>query len=150
MEDSPRLVHGPEELARLVGADLEPSPWVDLTRERVLAFDVATADRPTANNPGGPRLEFLHGLQTLALVVPLWERTVAVSGFDGQTLYGLDRVRFLAPVAVGSLVRARFRVTHVGPEGGGYRLAIDAALEVPNESRPVCVTELVFRLFVRR
>ncbi len=142
---TPHAVHGPEELARLVGVQLEPSPWVELSRGRALAFDEATADEPTANNPGGERIEVLHGLQPLALVVPLWERTVAVRGFTPH-LYGLNRVRFPAPVPVGSRVRGRYRVAELAPEPGGYRLLIDVALERAGGEKPVCVAELVFRM----
>jgi acyl dehydratase len=142
---TPHAVHGPEELGGLVGRELQPSPWVDLPRERVIAFDEATADAPTANNLGGHLLEYLHGLQTLALVVPLWERTVAVHGFTPQ-LYGLNRVRFPAPVPVGSRVRGRYRVASFGPEDGAYRLVVDVALERDGGEKPVCVTELVFRM----
>jgi acyl dehydratase len=128
-----------------VGKEVEPSPWVELSRNRVIAFDEATADEPTTNNVGGHLLEYLHGLQTLALVVPLWERTVAVHGFTPQ-LYGLNRVRFPAPVPVGSHVRGRYRVASFGPEMGAYRLVIDVALERDGDEKPVCVAELVFRL----
>jgi acyl dehydratase len=138
-------VTGPE-LPGLVGAELPPSGWVAVTRGQLERFDAATCDGPSTNYAGPQAAAHVHGTFSLALVVPLWERTVGVTGPQPMVLYGVDRARFPGPVGVGDRVRARFSVLAVEPGPGGVRYRVGATLEVEGQQRPGAVLELVFYL----
>ena len=85
-----------------------------------------------------------HGLLTLSLIVRFWSEVA--EPHDGTTLnYGLNKVRFPAPVPVGSRIRASFRVESVEPVPGGTQAAIAATVEREGHDKPVCVAELLLR-----
>jgi acyl dehydratase len=132
------------------GAELGPSRWLEVTQERIDAFAEATEDRQSihidpelaAQGPFGTTVA--HGFLTLSLVIPLWN---AVFQHDGISVnYGLNRLRFPAPVPAGSRIRARFRVESVEPVDGGFQASIKATLEKEGGKKPVCVADLLLRL----
>lgn len=146
--DAPAIaVAGADGLMALVGAELPPTAWLSMKTEQVALFDDATFDGPSTNYGGAVHAATVHGTHTLSLLVPLWERTVGVQGFRGVALYGLDRVRFPAPVLVGSRVRGRFRVLEVREERGDTTYRVAATIEREGESKPGCAGELIFRGF---
>jgi acyl dehydratase len=133
-----------------VGAEYGPTGWLEITQERIDAFAGATDDHQSihvdpelaAAGPFGTTVA--HGFLTLSLVVRLWNEVAPVH--DGVTLnYGLNRVRFPAPVPVGSRVRGRFRVESVEDVAGGTQATIAATIEREGSEKPVCVAELLFR-----
>lgn len=144
--DAPAITVSAPELPGLVGAALPPSGWVGVTRDQLERFDAATFDGPSTNYAGPRAAAHVHGTYSLALVVPLWERTVGVTGARQMVLYGVDRVRFPGPVRVGDRVRARFSVLAVEPGPGGVRYRVGATLEVEGQEKPGAVVELVFYL----
>jgi acyl dehydratase len=89
-----------------------------------------------------------HGFLTLSLLPELWFELAGDGGYDVTINYGANRVRFPAPVPVGSRVRATFRINDVQAVGSGDQATITATVECDGEAKPVCVAELVFR-FVR-
>ncbi len=135
------------------GDEFGPSSWVEVPQSRIDAFAEATGDhqwihvdreRATAG-PFGTTIA--HGYLTLSLlsamsfeVVPAGEGGMAVN-------YGLNRVRFPAPVPAGSRVRATFRVDAVDEFDGGSQVTMTATVEREGGSKPVCVAELVSRLY---
>ena len=136
----------------LVGQQLGPSGWVEITQDRIDAFAAATGDHQwihvdaerAAAGPFGTTIA--HGYLTLSLlpsfayeVLPLDEARLTIN-------YGLNRVRFPAPVPVGSRVRGRFRVTDVSEVDGGYQVAVEATGEREGSDKPVCVAETIYRL----
>jgi acyl dehydratase len=132
------------------GAELGPSRWLEVTQERIDAFAEATEDRQSihidpelaAQGPFGTTVA--HGFLTLSLVIPLWN---AVFQHDGISVnYGLNRLRFPAPVPAGSRIRARFRVESVEPVDGGFQASMKATLEREGGKKPVCVADLLVRL----
>ncbi|MGH3104530.1 MAG: MaoC family dehydratase [Gaiellaceae bacterium] len=135
-----------------VGFEPPPSSWLEITQERIDAFAAATDDHQSihvdpalaAAGPFGTTVA--HGFLTLSLLVRLWtEVTSSVRG-DGVTLnYGLNRVRFPAPVPAGSRIRGRFRVEAVDEVAGGVQATVAATVEREGEAKPVCVAELVLR-----
>ncbi|HVN60697.1 MAG TPA: MaoC family dehydratase [Gaiellaceae bacterium] len=132
------------------GAELGPSVWLEITQARIDAFAEATDDRQAIHvDPdfaaAGPFGETVaHGLLTLSLIVPMWAEVAGPH--EGTTLnYGLNRVRFPAPVPSGSRIRARFRVESVEPVAGGTQAAIAATVEREGHDKPVCVAELLLR-----
>ena len=134
------------------GDEYGPSRWLAVEQERVDAFAAATEDRQwihtdverAAAGPFG--MTVAHGFLTLSLL-PALLFEVGVDGDGRVTInYGVDRVRFPAPVPTGSRVRARFRVEDVAPVGGGEQARVTATVEREGQEKPVCVAELVLRL----
>ena len=133
-----------------VGEEYGPTAWLEITQERIDAFAGATDDHQSihvdpelaAAGPFGTTVA--HGFLTLSLVVRLWNEVAPAH--DGVTLnYGLNRVRFPAPVPAGSRVRGRFRVEAVDDVAGGTQATVAATIEREGSEKPVCVAELLFR-----
>jgi acyl dehydratase len=133
------------------GNELGPSRWVEIDQERIDRFASATEDSQwihtnrerAAAGPFGTTIA--HGFLTLSLLPELWFELAGDGGFDVTVNYGVNRVRFPAPVPVGSRVRAHFRVEHVDSVDGGEQARIAATVEREGHEKPVCVAELVFR-----
>jgi acyl dehydratase len=139
-------------LTDLVGTQLGPTGWLEITQERVNAFAGATDDpqwihtdpeRAAAGPFGGT---IAHGFLTLALCVPFLSELMPDRGFALSVNYGVNRVRFPAPVPVGSRIRGRFRIETVDDVAGGEQAVIVATVEREGGEKPVCVAELVVRL----
>jgi acyl dehydratase len=135
----------------LIGQELGPTEWREITQERVNAFADATDDpqwihvdpeRAAAGPFGGT---IAHGFLTLSLCVPFMAELVRPSGYAMGINYGVNRVRFPAPVPVGSRIRARFRVASVEEVPGGDQAVVEATIEREGGDKPVCVAELVVR-----
>jgi len=135
-------------LGELVGLELGPTSWLEVTQERIDAFAEATDDSQwihtdpvrAAEGPFGTTIA--HGFLTLALCVPMLYEVFPPAG--GMLVnYGLNRVRFPAPVPSGSRIRGRFRVLSVEDAAGGERAVIEARVECEGVEKPVCVAELV-------
>ena len=133
------------------GLELGPSAWLEITQERIDAFAAATDDpqwihvdpERAAAGPFGTTIA--HGYLTLALLVPLSYELLAVEDAGLTVNYGLNRVRFPAPLPSGSRVRARFRIEGVEEVAGGTQVTMAATVEREGAEKPVCVAELVFR-----
>jgi len=135
-------------LSDLVGVELGPSSWLEVSQERIDAFAAATADpqwihvdpERAAQGPFGTTIA--HGFLTLALCVPmLYEVLPPHAGM--LVNYGVNRVRFPAAVPSGSRVRGRFRVASVKETSTGERAEIEATVDCDEAEKPVCVAELV-------
>ena len=141
-------------LRQLVGRELGPTAWREIDQARVDAFAAATDDpqwihvdpERAAAGPFGTTIA--HGFLTLSLVVSMLAEVLAVDGYALTVNYGLNRVRFPAPVPVGTRIRARFRVDSVSEVTGGDQAFVSATVESDGGEKPVCVAELVLR-FVR-
>jgi len=136
--------------ALVPGLELGPSSWVEVPQARIDTFAEAIDDRGSihiddevaANGPYGTTVA--HGFLTLSLipaacdeVMPL-DTTIAV-------VYGLNRVRFPAPVFAGSRVRATVRIDEIEPVDEGVQVTLTATVEREGAEKPVCVAELIFR-----
>ena len=135
-------------LRELVGVELGPSAWFEVTQERIDAFAAATDDpqwihvdrERAAAGPFGTTIA--HGFLTLSLCVPmLYELLPPVDRMVVN--YGVNRVRFPAAVPSGSRIRGRFRIVDVEEAAGGERATIEATVECDAGEKPVCVAELV-------
>ncbi len=142
-----------EELESSGERELGTSSWHDITQEQVNTFADATGDHQwihvdperAAAGPFGTTIG--HGYLTLSLlpamsyeVVPRQEGGMAVN-------YGLNRVRFPAPVPSGSRVRGSFQVASVEEADWGFQATMTATVEREGGDKPVCVAELVFRYY---
>ena len=135
-------------LRELVGVELGPTEWHEVSQARIDAFAAATDDPQwihtdparAAEGPFGTTIA--HGFLTLSLCVPLLYEVLPPAG--GMVVnYGVDRVRFPAPVPSGGRIRGRFRVASVEEMSLGERAAIEATVECEGADKPVCVAELV-------
>ena len=135
------------------GLELGPSSWIEITQERVNAFADATDDHQwihvdperAAQGPFGTTIA--HGYLTLSLVVPISAELMAFEDTRMGINYGANRVRFPAPVPVGSRIRGRMTVKEVEEAQGGTRVTSEAVLEREGGDKPVCVAEVVSLLF---
>ena len=133
------------------GRELGPSRWIAIDQERVDRFAGSTEDSQwihvnrerAAGGPFGTTIA--HGFLTLSLLPELWFELFGDGGYHVTINYGVNKVRFPAPVPVPSRVRASFRVGEVTPVEGGEQAVIAATIEREGHEKPVCVAELVFR-----
>jgi len=143
-------VRGADELRALVGRDLGPSEWFEVTQEVVDAFGRAVADwhwahydpaRAVRGPLGGP---IGHAHLTLSLVPHLRKSLVAFA--TGECMfYGYNRVRFPTAVPVGALVRMRGTVAQVDEVGGADQLTLDLRVAIEGHDRPACVAQAIWR-----
>ncbi len=140
-------------MALNVGDEFGPSSWIEVDQARIDAFAEATLDRQwihvdperAASGPFGTTIA--HGYLTLSLL-PVMSYEVVPRQDGGMAInYGLNRVRFPAPVPSGSRVRGSFRVDAVEEADWGYQATMVATVEREGGERPVCVAEIVFRYY---
>jgi acyl dehydratase len=142
------------ELPSLKGQELGTSDWYEVTQDAVNLFADATGDhqwihvdveRAKAESPfGGP---IAHGFMTLSLVVPLATQTYTITDAKMGVNYGLNKVRFPAPVPVGSKVRARVTLKDVEEVAGGLQNTLAITVEREGGDKPVCIAEWVTRAY---
>jgi acyl dehydratase len=140
------------ELTELIGREVGPTEWLEVDQERIDGFAKATDDPQwihtdpvrAAEGPFGTTIA--HGYLTLSLCVPLMTEALALSGYRMGINYGVNKVRFPAPVPSGSRVRARFTVQSVEEVPGGDQGIVLATVEREGGEKPVCVAELVVRM----
>ena len=147
----PTVAHGLDGLRELAGADLGPSDWLEITQERVNAFADATGDHQWIHvDPerarGGPfGGTIAHGYLTLALIISLWTQILRIEEVATAVNYGLNRIRFPAPVPVGSQIRLHARAAAVEEVPGGVQLILDFTMELRGSDKPAMVAEALFR-----
>jgi acyl dehydratase len=131
------------------GLEAGPSSWVEVSQARIDAFADATGDHqsihtdPELATAGPFGTTVAHGYLTLSLLPAASYEVLPVEATVVN--YGVNRVRFPAPVPAGSRVRASFRVGAVEQVEGGAQATIAATVECEGVAKPVCVAELVFR-----
>lgn len=143
-----------DELREAVGAELGPSDWLEVDQKRVDLFAEATGDHQwihvdpqrAADGPFGTTIA--HGYLTLSLLPYLVPKVLQVEGVRMGVNYGVNKVRFPAPVPVGSRVRARVRIADVSEAGGGVQLTTQVTIEREGGEKPVCVAESVSRYYL--
>ncbi|MEY8565592.1 MaoC family dehydratase [Corynebacterium sp.] len=144
-----RVLNGIEELRAAVGEHLGHSDWVEVDQGRIDKFAEATGDHQwihvdperAKNGPFGSTIA--HGYLTLSLIPMLVWQIYTVEGTTMGVNYGAEKVRFPAPVPVGSRVRAGVEVLSVEPGGGGERVVTRVTVEREGGDRPVCVADVV-------
>jgi len=136
-----------------VGEGLGPTPWTQITKAQVGGFADLTHDHQwihvdeerAKDGPFGTTIA--HGYLTLSLVPYFLGQLLQVTGISMAVNYGLERVRFPAPVPVGSSVRAAAEIVAVAPRQGTTQVTVRVSLECDAVSKPVCVADVVI-LFV--
>jgi acyl dehydratase len=141
-----------DDLRGAAGTHLGWTDWIEITQERVDLFADATGDhqwihvdvaRAKAESPfGGP---IAHGYLTLALSNLFLPQLIAVPAASAGVNYGTGKVRFPAPVPVGSRVRGGAEIASVDEIAGGLQTTITITLEVEGSDKPACVIESLSR-----
>ncbi len=148
-------VESVEKLGEFVGREVALSGWLEVPQSRIDAFAEATEDRqwihtdPERAARESPfRATIAHGFLTLSLLSELMRLAVSVGGVRMGVNYGLDRVRFVAPVPAGARVRGRFRLAALEETRGGAQATWEVSVEREGSDKPCCVAEWLVRYYV--
>jgi acyl dehydratase len=143
-----------EELRALTGLEVAVSEWIAITQRRVDLFADATGDHQWIHQDseqcrrdspfGGP---VAHGFLTLSLVSGMFDTALRMVDVRMAVNYGLNKVRFPAPVPVGSRLRARMQLLKVEDIEGGAQLVWNVTIEREGGDKPVCVAEVLVRRY---
>lgn len=152
-----RIVKGIEELRTLAGQEIGLSDWLLVDQHRIAQFAETTEDRQwihldaeRAAVESPYRSTIAHGFLTLSLLSELSREAVDIQGdFKMRINYGLNRVRFPAPIPAGSRVRGRFTLASVDDfKGGGVQVVWNVVVEVEGGVKPALVAEWVTRIYL--
>ena len=141
------------DLQSLVGQDIGCGDWMAVDQARIDLFAQATGDHQwihtdparAASGPFG--VTVAHGFLTLSLLPALFESGFAIDDVRMGINYGLNRVRFAAPVRVGSRLRGRFVLQAYEPLEGGAQMTVEVTMEIEGGSKPACVAQSVSRRY---
>jgi len=142
-----------DQLTGIAGADLGHSAYRTVTQEQVNLFADATDDHqwihvdPRRARTGPFGAPIAHGFLTLSLLIPLWTELLDVRGVSTKVNYGLDKVRFPAPVVVGSRIRMHAVVAEVGAVAGGFQLTVDQTIDIEGGAKPAVVARSLYRFY---
>ena len=143
-----------QELAALVGQEVALSDWIAITQEQINLFAQATGDhqwihvdvdKAKAGPFGAP---IAHGFLTLSLLPKFFETAMTIVQSRMGVNYGLNKVRFMAPVPVGSRLRARLKLLACDPiDNNGMQMSWEVTIEREGATKPVCVAESIARRY---
>ena len=148
-----RTIKGIEELKQLAGQELGSGDWHEVTQEQINQFADATGDHQWIHTDverakkgpfGGP---IAHGYFTLSIIPVLLRDVMSVEGMRMGINYGLNKLRFPAPVPIGSKVRASVKCTSVEEVSGGLQGTFDVTVEVDGQDKPGCVAQVIYRYY---
>lgn len=147
-----RILNNSQEIADAAGEELGVSEWLAVTQERIDLFADATGDRQwihvdperAADGPFGATVA--HGHLTLSLLPFLGAQVYAFAGDVARVNYGLNKVRFVAPVLVNSKIRNRVELLKVEDIDKGQRATLQHTVEIKGSDKPACVAETVVLL----
>ncbi|MET8564976.1 MaoC family dehydratase [Streptomyces flaveolus] len=150
----PRTFTSPDELRAAVAEELGPTDWVEIDQKRIDLFAEATGDHQwihvdpekAAAGPFGTTIA--HGYLTLSLLPLFGPQLIRVEGVKMGVNYGTNKVRFPAPVPVGSRLRATGKITGVEDVTGGVQVTVAFTVEREGGDKPVCVAESVSRYYL--
>jgi acyl dehydratase len=149
----PRIFETIAELQPLVGQDIASSEWITVTQERIQLFADATNDHQwihldAERARAGPfKTTIAHGFFTLSLLPEMSASAFEVRGTRMGVNYGLNKVRFPAPVPSGSRLRGHFKLLAYDPLDGGAQLTVQVTMEREGSDKPVCIAESLARRY---
>ncbi len=144
---------GVDDLKARVGEHLGYSDWIEITQERVNLFADATddhqwihvdLDKAKAGPFGGP---IAHGYLTVSLAPALSAQIYAINGVSMGVNYGSNKMRFPAPVPVGSKLRMGAKLLAADDIAGGAQITVECTFEIEGSPKPACVAENVYRIY---
>ncbi len=148
-----RTITGLAELKAAEGQDLGTSDWHEVTQKDIDTFADVTGDnqwihidteRAKATPFGGT---IAHGYYTLSLAPVLSDQIFELQGFAFALNYGLNKVRFPAPLPVGKKVRMRAKLKELTDIPGGAQMNVEVTFELEGGKKPVCVAETLARVY---
>ncbi|MEU7398643.1 MaoC family dehydratase [Streptomyces albogriseolus] len=150
----PRIFTSVDDLKAAVGEQLGYTDWLEVDQKRIGLFAEATGDHQwihvdpekAAAGPFGTTIA--HGYLTLSLLPLFGPQLMSVEGVKMGVNYGTNKVRFPAPVPVGSRLRATARISAVDEVPGGVQVATAFTVEREGGDKPVCVAESVARYYL--
>ncbi len=143
------------ELRRQIGAEVGVSHWIEITQDRIDKFADATGDRQwihvdpeRASRESSYKTTIAHGFLTLALLSQMAGQVIPMQGISMAVNYGLNRVRFTAPVPPGSRIRGHFTLGEMEDIPGGVQTVWNVVVELEGSEKPRCVAEWVVRYYL--
>ena len=146
-------ISGIDDLKAHAGKDLGVSDWHEVTQTEIDTFAEATGDHqwihvdPERAKSGPFGGTIAHGYLTVALIPSLLQEVWKVEGMKMGLNYGINKLRFPAPVPVGSKVRADVTLASVEEVGGGFQTTLNVTVEIDGQEKPGCVAEVLFRYY---
>lgn len=149
-----KVFNGVDDLRAAKGQHVGVSDWMTINQEQIDQFADATSDHQwihvdaerAKEGPFGTTIA--HGFLSLSLIVPLVWSTYTVEGVKMGVNYGLNKVRFTAPVPVGSKVRGSVGIVDVSDVAGGVQVTTKVTVEIEGSERPALVAEWITRQYV--
>ncbi|HEY0688025.1 MAG TPA: MaoC family dehydratase [Kribbella sp.] len=143
---------GVDEVAHAVGTQLGETEWLEITQEQVNQFADATGDHQwihvdvekAAKGPYGGTIA--HGYLTLSLIARFGNELFSIEGVTAKLNYGVNKVRFPAPVPVGARVRASASIADAQETPSGVQVSLQWVIDIENSTKPACVAETVVLL----
>ena len=142
------------EVAACIGQEVAVSDWITVTQQQINLFAEATGDhqwihvdveRAKAGPFGAP---IAHGFLTLSMLPRFFEAAMEIVQSRMGVNYGLNKVRFMAPVPVGSRLRARMKLLACDPiDNSGMQMAWEVTVEREGSAKPVCIAESIARRY---
>src|SRR5262245_1423055 len=137
-----------------IGQEIAVGDWFAVSQERIQQFADATGDhqwihvdRARAEAESPYKTTIAHGLLTLSLISTLMRETIRIGGLRMAINYGINRVRFIAPVPSGARIRGRFTPTAVEPAGGAVQVTWTITVEREAGEKPCMVAEWLVRYY---
>ncbi|MDT5092042.1 MAG: hypothetical protein QOH60_1405 [Mycobacterium sp.] len=143
------VLEAPADLLKLVGQPLGTTEWMEVTQEQVDRFADATGDHqwihidPARAAKGPFKGTIAHGYLTLALAPVVISQVLEIQEITAALNYGLNKVRFPAPVRVGSKIRATVSVMSARQKTSGVESVFTVTYEVDGGQRPACVADVI-------
>lgn len=144
-----RTINGIDEFESLIGQELGTSEWLTMDQDAINSFADVTGDHQwihvdearAAEGPYGATI--VHGFFTLALIPKFSSEVFTIEGVSIRVNYGLNKVRFLQPVVVGSRLRGKVEVKDVIRGDKGTQVILQQTIEIDGQERPACIAEVV-------
>lgn len=151
MSNEPVVLDGVDAVRAAVGREFGPTDWLAIDQDRIDGFAEVTGDHqwihvdPERAKDGPFGTTIAHGYLTLSLVNFFLPQLVTVEGISMGINYGLDKVRFPAPVPEGTRIRASGTLTNVDEVNGGVQTTLVVTVAGEGQSKPACVAEVLSR-----
>ena len=149
-----QIIKNLETLTEWTGREIACSDWMLLDQERIQHFANVTGDQQwihtdevRAKKESAFRTTIAHGYLTLSLIPTLMQSCLHIDGVGMAINYGLDRVRFPAPVLSGQRVRARLKLDKIDAVAGGVQVHWAATIEIEHNEKPACIAHMLARYY---
>ncbi len=146
-------INNAADLPSYVGKELDPTDWMEITQDRINMFADATEDHQFIHvDPEAAKLTpfgttIAHGFLTLSLSPVFSAQLFQVADVKMGVNYGVNKVRFINPVKVGSRVRGKGKIIELGTAAGGTQITFELTVEIEGEEKPACIAETISLIY---